>query len=302
MRLCKIASIAMLLGAMSAPIVASPFQYGDIFVSTSAGILRFNQSGALLQTMAAGRGGLGFDPSGNLYVASGATVQKFDNSGNALGTFVSGFPGTLGTATDIDFDAAGNAYVTGIQDTNNDFIRKYTNAGVMIGTQSFVEGQENFVYIDAAADGTLLVTPGTTDIVDKFNASTLASLGSVSNIGGGQNGGIEGLSGGGFLVISNDPINQFNSSGSLIGTYNSVLHGSFIGVDSFTATNFWAVSDFGEVRDFNLGTSTPVAAFSTGVDGRDIAVFTIPEPSTIAGFASGLAALAMRVRRRKNAG
>ncbi len=284
--------------------LASSFQNGDIFVSTGSSVLRYNQSGTLLQTIAGSGFGLAFDPSGNVYVAGGSSVQKFDTSGNSLGTFVSSFPGTLGSATDIDFDSAGNAYVVGIQDGSHDFISKYSSTGTLLGSVSIIQGQENWVYVDAAGN-TILVTPGTASVIEKFDAATLGSTGSVLNSGGNPNGDVEGLAGGGLIVISSNPINQYNSSGTLTGTYNTVIptSGTWIGLDSFSSTNFWAVTDFGEVYDFNLGTSTPVSGFNTASTARAIAVYTgssgVPEPSTVALLGAGLGLLAWMARRRK---
>ena len=51
---------------------ATPFSYGDILVSSSTAIYRYNQSGTLLQTFGTGGFGMAFDSSGNLYVANGS--------------------------------------------------------------------------------------------------------------------------------------------------------------------------------------------------------------------------------------
>jgi hypothetical protein len=300
MRLTNLGAATLLLSVLCVPALASPFQYGDLFATTSSGILRYNQAGTLLQTIAGGGIGLAFDPQGNLYTASGASIQKYDNSGNPLGTFVSGFPGTLGSATGIDFDAAGNAYVAGIQDLNFDFINSYTGAGAPIHTVSFLQGQENWVYIDAAGSDSLLVTPGTTSVIDKFIASTLAPNGSIFNAAGGPNGGIEGLAGGGFLVITGNTIEQFNAAGTVVFNYNTVVptHGTWIGVDSITPSSFWAVTDFGEFYNFNLGTATPVSGFNAAVSAKDLTVYTLPEPSTVLLVFGGVAAVVIRKRAR----
>lgn len=282
--------------------LAAPFQYGDIFVSAANGnVYRYNQSGTLLQTMNAGGTayGLAFDSAGNLYVATGSAIQKFDNAGAPLGAFTTNFPGALHSANDIDFDDAGNAFVVGIQDLNFDFVRKYSSTGTVLATQAIAQGQENWVYADYAGGNTLLVTPGTTTIVVPVNTTTLALGGTLFIANGGPNGDLEGLPGGGFLMITGNPIDQLNSSRGLMTTYNTTISGTWIGVDSLTPSTFWAVSDFGEVRAFNLGTSAPFTGFATGVNGRGIALYTIPEPSALALGGIGLTFLFATLRRRK---
>lgn len=281
---------------------ASPFQVGDIFISGADGnVRRYNQSGTLLQTIPAGATayGLAFDSSGNLYVATGTSIVKFDSSGTPLGTFASGFPG-LGTATDIDFDNSGLAYVVGIQDLNNDFISKYSSSGAFLATNSIIEGQENWVYVDFTGSR-LLMTPGTTSLVDPIDPATLVPGASYIIPGGGPNGDVEGVGATGFLVISANGVEQFNGAGTLIFTYNPSLSGTFIGVDSGAGSQFWAVSDFGEVREFNLGVAAPIASFNTGNGSRAIAVFegaAVPEPYTLGGLAAVLGVLAFFRARR----
>jgi hypothetical protein len=264
---------------------ATPFSYGDILVSSSTAIYRYNQSGTLLQTFGTGGFGMAFDSSGNLYVANGSAVSKYDSSGNSLGTFVSGLPPG---AYDIDFDEVGNAYVVGVVDQNFDFVRKYSSSGTLLLSTTLQEGQENWVFTGYAGSNRLLVTAGTAVTIYPVNTLNLTAGPTLPHAGGLPNGDVEGLPGGGFLVTGGDPILQYDSADNLVRSYNTPAptHGTWIGLDKQTATTFWAVTDFGEVSEFNVGTSLPVTSFNT-LGSHSIAVYTIPEPSTIALAVSG---------------
>lgn len=286
--------VAVTLAAASAAF-ASPFGYGDILVSSNTSIYRYSQSGTLLQTFGTGGFGMAFDSSGNLYVANGSVVSRYDSSGNSLGTFVSGLPG----AYDIDFDELGNAYVVGIIDQNFDFVRKYSSSGTLLLSTTLQEGQENWVFTGYAGNSRLLVTAGTAKTIYPVNTLTLAAGPTLPNAGGNPNGDIEGLPGGGFLVTGGDPLLQYDSADNLVRTYNTPAptHGTWIGLDKQTATTFWAMTDFGEVSEFNVGTSLPVTSFTT-LGSHSIAVYTIPEPSTITLAVSGACLLLIaRIRR-----
>jgi len=277
---------------------ATPFSYGDILVSSNTAIYRYNQSGTLLQTFGTGGFGMAFDSSGNLYVANGSAVSKYDSSGNPLGTFASGISGS---AYDIDFDELGNAYVVGVIDQNFDFVRKYSSSGTLLLSTTLQEGQENWVFTGYAGNNRLLVTAGTAKTIYPVNTLTLAAGPTLPNAGGNPNGDVEGLPGGGFLVTGGDPLLQYDSADNLVRSYNTPAptHGTWIGLDKQTGTIFWAMTDFGEVSEFNVGTSLPVTSFTT-LGSHSIAVYTIPEPSTIALAASGVSLLLIaRLRKRR---
>jgi hypothetical protein len=265
---------------------ASSFGYGDIFLSSNSAIYRYNQGGTLLQTINGAYLGIAFDPAGNLYGINGATIQKFDNSGNPLGTFVSGLPGF--GPTDLDFDSAGNAYVAGIQDLNFDYIRKYSSTGLLLASSTIPQAQDSLAYIDATNDGRLLVGTGVSSSTGIFSASTLGFLGSFNNALASGNGGIAALPDGGALSASASFIDQYDAAGNVSFYYNPLTHGIWTDVASISASNFWAVTDQGEVKSFNLGDANPVFSFDAAVNARHIALYTAPEPSTAVIVAGGL--------------
>jgi WD40 repeat protein len=288
--------LALLLVALCGIAYSSPFAYGDVFLSSNSAIFRYNQSGTLLQTINGAGLGIAFDPEGNLYGINGTTIQKFDSSGNPLGAFISGLPGF--GPTDIDFDSDGNAYIAGIQDLNFDYIRKYSSTGSLLLSKTIPQTQDSLAYLDATNDGRLLVGAGASSSTGIYDAPTLNLLGSLTNPLATGNGGIAALSNGGALNADNADIYQFNSAGSVSFFYNPPISGIWTDVTTFTPTNFWAVTDQGEVRSFDLGDASPVSSFQGAPNTRHIALFNTPEPATALFVAGGLG-LVLLLRRKR---
>jgi hypothetical protein len=275
----------------------SPFGYGDVFLSSNSAIFRYNQSGTLLQTINGAGLGIAFDPEGNLYGINGTTIQKFDSSGNPLGAFISGLPGF--GPTDIDFDSDGNAYVAGIQDLNFDYIRKYSSAGSLLLSKTIPQTQDSLAYIDATSDGRLLVGAGASSSTGIYDAATLNLLGSFNNSLATGNGGIAALTNGGALSADSANIYQFDPAGNISFFYNPPIHGIWTDVTTFTASNFWAVTDQGEVKSFDLGDASPVSSFQGAPNTRHIAIYNLPEPASALFLAGGLGlVLLLRLKRK----
>lgn len=104
------------------------------------------------------------DASGNILNPSNfdAFVAKYDSAGNRLGIWVFANPITQDFATDVAVDAAGNVFVAGYKQTNNDrttagvFIAKVAANGTtsqMSGTISFGFGEDGTGGMHLRADG-----------------------------------------------------------------------------------------------------------------------------------------------------
>jgi hypothetical protein len=110
--------------------------------------------------------------------------------------------------------------------------------------------------------------------------------------------GIAALTNGGALNADGANIYQFDAPGNVSFFYNPPIHGIWTDVTMFTASNFWAVTDQGEVKSFDLGNASPVSAFQGAANTRHIAIFNTPEPATAWFVVGGLGlVLLLRLKR-----
>ena len=132
-RRALLASIAIaiggLFGALPSALAGTPFQRGDVFLSSPGGIEEYTPAGTPVQLVTPADGTGCFDPDGTHLVVPG--VGLFDNSGNTL---------TSAWASDPEgqcvVDASGHVYVGGSNASDRGTIDEYTLAGNLL--QSFV--------------------------------------------------------------------------------------------------------------------------------------------------------------------
>ena len=111
---------------------------GDVYVSSFGGsIYRFNSAGASLGTFAVAPGGeayrMALDASGTLFVTTyeAGKVRRFSSTGTDMGVFAS-----VGAASGLAFDAAGDVYVGNYNGT----IRRFTASGTDLGVFASLSG------------------------------------------------------------------------------------------------------------------------------------------------------------------
>jgi sugar lactone lactonase YvrE len=287
-----------------------PFVVGDVFASIGDGKVNvYSQSGVFKQQLDTGLGGFTtgstFDKSGNFYVTafSANQVAKFDTNGTLLdAAWSSGFGASNES---IVFDAAGNAY---IGYAGAAAIRKVDADGNELAVYNV---HQNTDWIDLAEDQKTIYYSAESSTIEKWDTATDTDAGVFAT-------GTPPLfakrlrPGSGELLVASGSGNVFryDASGTLIQTYPIGFGVFALNLDP-DGTSFWTGQTGGqEVRKIDIATGAVLQSWSTGegqlfglavlgeVQAGGGGVGGVPEPSTYALFASGLAAIIAFRRRR----
>jgi hypothetical protein len=243
------------------PKATPTFQNGDVFVAGSSSNVEWRKpDGTLVKLLDVGftvNTGMAFDKQGRLYVTciTANKVIRFDTEGNRLGEFGSGYSGP----ESIVFDAAGNAYVG---NTGDGKIVKLDKDGNLLD-QFDTSGRND--WIDLAADQKTIFRDTEQPDIHRFDVSARAALTDFTTTQGGSAFALRILPDKGLLVASGRDVERFDSTGSLVKTYDVA------GIDFWFAANldpdgktFWSADIGGSARvvRFNLTTGDPVFEFT----------------------------------------
>jgi hypothetical protein len=289
--------LLILPAVFAACLAAAPIRPGEVVITARFGP-QVHVYGVLQQTIAAGTPhyGVVFGQGGNLFLAAGNNgVLRYDNAGNFLGTFGSEFAGPV---TDLDFDAAGNAYMAGIVDASTSWIAKFNPAGVKLDEDIF-PAEEGQVFVELSADATRLFNVSPRGPVRVFDVGTFTHLPSIPGTFDAE-GDIRMLPDGGLLYGSVSGVKRLNAAYAPVQTYDILGSEPWFGVDlANDMTSFWAVEGFGRVRRFDLATGAILESYTAGLGSpySNLAVAPVPEPASALLVLIGVAVLAARRRR-----
>lgn len=229
-------------------------------------------NGGTAAVSTAAQAGMGFDPSGRLYVTrwrldsdpahTGNTTEVFDVTGQSLGSFGSGYDCDPHA---IVFTATGTAYIG--------------QAGCTGAVLKLVPGQAPVVFavapdnqgsfwIDLAPDGCTLYYTSWGPNAKRFNVCTGAQRSNfnIVPLPGGEAHDLRVLPDGGVLVSSGDVISRLNASGARVQTYSVAgEYRPWTGLDLVGDGTFWAGNyESSNVYRFELTTGAVLSAFNTG--------------------------------------
>jgi streptogramin lyase len=256
-----------------------------------------------------GPGNLCFGSDGDLYVTDGSGVKKYNGTTGAyLGDFAAGFSG----ATDIVFDAHGNAYVA---DDAANTVSKFSSNGTLL--QTFTAGISTPEGLAFAANGNLLVantySGAYRDTVTSINTTTGAY--STFATGLGEPVGITAGPDGRYYVGNYtysysyggqsppDTIQVIGANGGVAQTWNSGSNLDGTSYLAFSAGDLFVTSYYNnQVVAFDGTTGAYISSFAgpSGTEGIAVQPSAVPEVSSLvtALLGLGLASAGLLIRRR----
>ena len=266
MRLAVFAfSVAAVLLSAGAPVLAQPFQRGEVFAAVGAGkVKRFDGSGNLLQVLDTTTNspqvtGMAFDSAGNLYVTDfdANTMSKFDNASNLLfANFGSGFDAS---PESIVLNAVGDLYVSEVSGAGG--IRKFDTAGHPLEVSGSGLRTD---WIELEADQCTMLYTDEGSAIHRINVCTNTPLSDFAN-------GLPGcfalrkLPSGGVLVACYSEILRLDDNGMVVQTYDAPGedHWFALNLDP-DCTSFWSANNFtGQVYKFDIASGRQLLTFSS---------------------------------------
>lgn len=318
-KFCKLAFKASFVLAVSSsmfsPVLALPFVTGDIFAAVNSGNVRhYNSAGTLLETLNTLQSGfttgMAFDGSDRLNVTnfSSGNITRFDSNGAIIAPNPFASPGA--NPESIAFSTSGEFYVGRASGQ----VQRYSGAGVLQQTYSM---PQNTDWIDLAANQTALFFNDEGGAIKRWDLTTDTALADFANntTNGGTNSfALRILSNGDVLSAAGSQVNQYDSTGLFLGSYDvSSVDGFFALNLAPDGTHFWSGS-FGNDTLYrfligSFGGNASDQSIVTGLGGGNLFGVAIageitvggpppgvPEPASwammLAGF--GLAGSAMR--------
>ena len=286
-KLLAVLAVAGASLAVSNAAQAVAFQTGDVFAAIGSGMVQhYDDSGNLLETLNTTQGGfttgMAFDGAGNLYVTnfSANSVSKFNNSGGLIDAdFLGAASGSgLSTPESIVFDNAGNFFVGNI----GNGIRKYNAAGVFQGSVNntrvdwfdLTEDQATFYYGTESND----VKTVSNDIPGVSGADFVADGGASEAYA------MRILADGGLLLADGENVKRFDSTGSLVRSYDNYSDGG-IGC-TLTSGGWFSLNLDPDGTSFWSGSFTDGCFYKIDIDDGDqlLAVNTGVGPSLFFGL------------------
>jgi Rieske Fe-S protein len=253
------------------------FERGDLFVSLEPGPVQwYLPDGTLRQVLLStvpGTGeGMGFDPSGNLYVtrwctdpgctSTGNTVEMFNVLGQSLGAVGGGYDCS---PHDIVFKPDWTAYV-GQAGCTGDVLR-FTPGTVDPDAFDVAPENQGSFWIDMAADGCTLFYTSMGSSVKRFDTCTGTQLADFNAAPlPGVNHDLRVLPDGGVLVSSGEVIARLEAGGALVQTYAAAPGepALWAGLDLAGDGTFWAANYFSSnIHRFALASGARLQTFST---------------------------------------
>lgn len=268
---------AFVLLVQPAETVHVSFERGDVFVSLEPGPVQwYLPDGTLRQVLLStvpGTGeGMGFDPSGNLYVtrwctdpacsSTGNTIEMFSVLGQSMGAVGKGYDCS---PHDIVFKSDWTAYV-GQAGCTGDVLRFTPGKADPDAFDVSPENQGSF-WLDVAADGcTVLYTSMGRNVkrYDTCTATQLADFNAAPLPGVTHD--LRVLPDGGVLVSSGEVIVRLDMAGTLVQTYSVAGEATlWAGLDLAGDGTFWAANYFSSnIHKFDLATGARLQTFNTG--------------------------------------
>ena len=254
------------------------FERGDVFVSLEPGpVLWYLPDGTLrgvLPSTVAGTGeGMGFDPSGNLYVArwctdpdctsTGNTIEMFNVLGQSMGAVGTGYDCS---PHDVVFKPDWTAYV-GQSGCTGDVLR-FTPGTVEPDAFDVTLENGGSWWVDIAADGCTVFYTSVGPNVKRYDTCTGTQLPdfNVAPLPGGSTHDLRILPDGGVLVASGEVIARLDATGALVQTYAVPAENTlWAGIDLAAGDTFWAANYYSStIHQFDIASGQRIASFSTG--------------------------------------
>jgi streptogramin lyase len=253
--------------------------------------------------------GIAFDSSGDCYVASQLighigpqtnSIYEYSPTGALLKTFATG--GLLGVEA-LAFNSAGDLYVANSNDSD---VLEYSPAGALV--HSFGIGLVTSTPVGVVVDsrGDVFVSDPTFESIYEFSPSgtLIRTLQGTTGIGNGPAQMV--LDSSGNLYVTNDlsgAIEEFSPAGTLLGTFAQGASPGTYGLAYDPATGIFFQSNYnnGTIQEFS-STGASLGFLATGLTHPYLLAISpaaVPEPSSLALMAVGLAAAAGRARHRK---